>query len=88
MGKITAPRGQKANPNPHCWQNGAMSTLETPLKKELGDRTAAALAKAFGIETVGDLLHHYPRRYVARGELSDIDELTEGEEATVLAIIG
>jgi len=64
-----------------------MSTLETLLKKELGDRTAAALVKAFGIETVGDLLHHYPRRYVARGELSDIDELTEGEEATVLAEI-
>ena len=64
-----------------------MSTLETPLKKELGDRTASALAKAFGIETVGDLLHHYPRRYVARGELSDISQLLEGEEATVLAEI-
>ena len=64
-----------------------MSTLETPLKRELGDRTANALAKAFGMETVGDLLRHYPRRYVLRGELSDIAELTEGEEATVLAEI-
>jgi len=64
-----------------------MSTLETPLKKELGDRTATALTKAFGIETVGDLLRHYPRRYVVRGELSDIAELAEGEEATVLAEI-
>jgi ATP-dependent DNA helicase RecG len=35
--------------------------------------------------TVGDLLHHYPRRYVERGELTDIDALLEGEEATVLA---
>ena len=87
MGKITAPRGKKANPSPQSWQNGVMSTLETPLKKELGDRTANALAKAFGIETVGDLLHHYPRRYVARGELSDISQLLEGEEATVLAEI-
>ena len=64
-----------------------MSTLETPLKRELGGRTANALAKAFGMETVGDLLRHYPRRYVLRGELSDIAELTEGEEATVLAEI-
>jgi len=64
-----------------------MSTLETPLKKELGDRTATALTKAFGMETVGDLLRHYPRRYVVRGELSDIAELHEGEEATVLAEI-
>jgi len=64
-----------------------MSTLETPLKRELGDRTATALTKAFGIQTVGDLLRHYPRRYVKRGELSDIAELAEGEEATVLAEI-
>ena len=64
-----------------------MSTLETPLKKELGDRTATALTKAFGMETVGDLLRHYPRRYVMRGELSNILELAEGEEATVLAKI-
>ena len=64
-----------------------MATLETPLKRELGDRTANALAKAFGMETVGDLLRHYPRRYVLRGELSDIAELSEGEEATVLAEI-
>ncbi|MEY3728834.1 MAG: hypothetical protein RL315_449, partial [Actinomycetota bacterium] len=30
-------------------------------------------------------LHHYPRRYVRRGELTNIAELREGEEATVLA---
>ena len=64
-----------------------MSTLETQLNKELGDRTATALTKAFGMETVGDLLRHYPRRYVMRGELSNISELAEGEEATVLAQI-
>ncbi len=64
-----------------------MSPLETPLKRELGDRTATALSKAFGMESVGDLLRHYPRRYVVRGELSNISELAEGEEATVLAEI-
>jgi ATP-dependent DNA helicase RecG len=64
-----------------------MSSLDAPLKRDLGDRTATALFKAFGILTVGDLLRHYPRRYVLRGELSNILELREGEEATVLAEI-
>lgn len=64
-----------------------MSTLESSLAKDLGDRTAKALEKAFGMKTLGDLLRHYPRRYVARGELSDIAELADGEEATVLAEI-
>ena len=68
-------------------QNWLMSTLESSLSKDLGDRTAKALEKAFGMKTVGDLLRHYPRRYVARGELSDIAELDDGEEATVLAEI-
>jgi len=68
-------------------QNWLMSTLESSLAKDLGDRTAKALEKAFGMKTVGDLLRHYPRRYVARGELSDIAELDDGEEATVLAEI-
>ena len=63
------------------------TALGASLSRELGDRTATALKKAFGMETVGDLLHHYPRRYVVRGELSDIAELEEGEEATVLAKI-
>ena len=61
--------------------------LAAPLRGDLGDRTAKALEKAFGMQTVGDLLHHFPRRYVARGELSDIAALQDGEEATVLAEI-
>ena len=65
----------------------AMATLESPIKSVIGDKTAAALAKAFGITTVEDLLRHYPRRYIARGELSDISELHDGDEATVLAEI-
>jgi ATP-dependent DNA helicase RecG len=39
----------------------------------------------FGYLTVGDLLHHYPRRYLVRGELSNIAELNEGDEVTILA---
>lgn len=61
--------------------------FERSLAKEIGDRTANVLEKSFGMLTVGDLLRHYPRRYVVRGELSDIAELNEGEEATILARI-
>ena len=63
------------------------STLSTPLKAVLGDRTAKVLEKGLGLTTAEDLLRHYPRRYVERGELSNIDELIEGEEATILAEI-
>lgn len=59
--------------------------LETKLVDVIGDRTAKAIASEFGYLNVGDLLHHYPRRYVKRGELTNIAELREGEEATVLA---
>ena len=59
--------------------------LETKLVNVIGDRTAKAITTELGLLTVGDLLHHYPRRYVKRGELTNIAELREGEEATVLA---
>ena len=64
-----------------------MTTLDTALAAVVGDRTAKVLEKGFGLRTVGDLLRHYPRRYVERGELTDIGTLLEGEEATVLAEI-
>ena len=62
-----------------------MANLETKLVDVIGDRTAKAVAAELGYKTVGDFLHHYPRRYVKRGELTDIAKLREGEEATVLA---
>ena len=36
-----------------------------------------------GIETVGELLRHYPRRYLKKGELTPFDELQVGDQATV-----
>jgi ATP-dependent DNA helicase RecG len=59
--------------------------LTEPLVKVLGDRTAKALKKGLELETVEDLLRHYPRRYAERGELTDLASLRVGEEATVLA---
>jgi ATP-dependent DNA helicase RecG len=61
--------------------------LTTKLVDVVGDRTAKVLDTVFGYRTVADLLHHYPRRYLVRGELSDIAELNEGDEVTVLAEI-
>lgn len=62
-----------------------MATLETKLVDVIGDRTAKVVSAELGYKTVEDFLHHYPRRYVRRGELTDISQLREGEEATVLA---
>ena len=65
----------------------AEGRLTTKLVDVVGDRTAKVLDTVFGYRTVSDLLHHYPRRYLVRGELSDIAELNEGDEVTVLAEI-
>ena len=48
-------------------------------------RGAAKIEKAFGYRTVGDLLRHYPRRYVDKGSLSDLGRLTVDEHITLIA---
>ncbi|GLW62578.1 hypothetical protein Arub01_08220 [Actinomadura rubrobrunea] len=62
-----------------------MAKLDEPLRKVLGDRTAKVLAKGLDLHTVGDLLHHYPRRYATRGELTPLNDLQDGEHVTVMA---
>ncbi len=64
-----------------------MATLDTKLVDVVGDRTVKVLESAIGVKTVGDLLRHYPRRYVVRGELTDISALQEDDEVTILAEI-
>jgi ATP-dependent DNA helicase RecG len=64
-----------------------VTTLREPLTRALGPRTGKALENAFGMQTVGDLLRHYPRRYYSRGELTDLSSLREGDHVTVLARI-
>ncbi|GAA4530177.1 ATP-dependent DNA helicase RecG [Amycolatopsis samaneae] len=64
-----------------------MAGLRDKLPLLLGAKTAKALSTALSIETVSDLLRHYPRRYAERGELTDIAGLELGEHATVLARI-
>ena len=62
-----------------------MATLESRLVSIVGDKTAKVLHEHFEMTSIGDLLRHYPRRYVVRGELSDIESLIEGEEVTIFA---
>ncbi len=63
------------------------AVLGESLSKLVGDKTAKALRTGLGLETVGELLRHYPRRYYARGELTSLRELVPGEQATVQARI-
>jgi ATP-dependent DNA helicase RecG len=62
-----------------------MATIRDPLRLVIGDKAAKRLDEAFGLQTVGDLLAHYPRRYAHRGELTSLTDLQEGEHVTVLA---
>ncbi|MGH3713316.1 MAG: ATP-dependent DNA helicase RecG [Micromonosporaceae bacterium] len=62
-----------------------MATLHTPLNAVLGATTASALAKGLELETVGDLLYHFPRRYAERGQHTDIAALRVGDQVTVMA---
>ena len=50
-----------------------MITLESPVATVLGAQAKPALVKkiteGLGLRTVGDLMMHFPRRYVRTGEL-------------------
>ncbi|MFI6640978.1 ATP-dependent DNA helicase RecG [Streptomyces sp. NPDC050504] len=59
--------------------------LDEPLKKSLGGTTAKVMAEHLGLNTVGDLLHHYPRRYAERGQLTRLADLPLDEHVTVVA---
>ena len=62
-----------------------MSDLPTRIDKFLSPKTANPLRDQLGLETVGDLMHHYPRRYVERDVLTPLKDLKEGEYVTVQA---
>jgi ATP-dependent DNA helicase RecG len=64
-------------------------SMDTPLRRApgIGDKTAKVLADGLDLHTVGDLLHHFPRRYAERGEHTDLRSLVVGEEVTVMAQI-
>ena len=59
--------------------------MDSPLSMILGAAAAQDLATHLDLHTVGELVRHYPRRYLERGELSDIAGLQLGEYATLVA---
>jgi ATP-dependent DNA helicase RecG len=61
---------------------------DTRLRTAVGGRTAGPLAEHLGIETVGQLLDHYPRRYLDLDEVSTVEELIEGELVTLVVTVG
>jgi ATP-dependent DNA helicase RecG len=62
-----------------------VATLDSRLVDVVGGRTAKALSTGLGLETVGDLLRHYPRRMSERGELTDLASLRVDDDVTVMA---
>jgi ATP-dependent DNA helicase RecG len=64
-----------------------MAILADPLRLVVGDKAAKRLKAAVDLQTVGDLLGYYPRRYDTRGELTDLASLRDGEHVTVQAEI-
>jgi ATP-dependent DNA helicase RecG len=68
-----------------------MIDLDSPVTTVLGAQTKRGLAKkiteGLGLRTVGDLLHHFPRRYVKTGELTEVKQLTSGQMLTVVGEI-
>jgi len=61
-------------------------TPDSPLASVFGRSTKKrdAVIKGLGLETVGDLLAHFPRRYVETSELSDQGEPSEGQVVSVV----
>ncbi len=67
-----------------------MISMDSPVETVLGDTGTKApkIVKGLGLRTVGELVHHLPRRYVRTGELTTVDSLEEGELLTVVGQIG
>jgi ATP-dependent DNA helicase RecG len=68
--------------------------LDSPVETVLGEpkdkrsRTRnQRIVEVLGIETVGDLLRHFPRRYVETGALTSLDTLEKGQFLTVVGEI-
>jgi ATP-dependent DNA helicase RecG len=54
---------------------------------EMPKALARAVEEAFGYRTVRDLLEHYPRRYLTRGELTDLAHAKKGAVVTVVGTV-
>ncbi|RMI34693.1 ATP-dependent DNA helicase RecG [Streptomyces triticirhizae] len=66
---------------------GTVTAPHDPLASVVGGTTAKVMAAHLDLHTVGDLLHHFPRRYAERGELTSLGALPVDEHVTVVAEI-
>ena len=71
-----------------------MIDLDSPVESVLGvakGRKAQSryegITDRLGLRTVGDLLRHFPRRYLETGSLTSLDELRDGQLLTVVGEI-
>ena len=64
-----------------------MITPESPVAAVLGDSKKRAKIEKLGLRTVGDLLEHFPRRYLKTGELTKVASLEAGQQLTVVGRI-
>ena len=67
----------------HSQQYETSLTTEITYLKGVGPHRAEALNE-LGVETVGDLLYNFPRRYLDRTTVKQIAELRVGDEAVVV----
>lgn len=67
-----------------------MITLDSPVATVLGDQKKKrdGIVERLGLRTVGDLLHHFPRRYIKTGELTRLGQLQDGEMLTFSGRLG
>jgi ATP-dependent DNA helicase RecG len=64
------------------------TTLDSPIAAVLGKATPAQRKKfedGLGLRTVGDLVHHFPRRYLDTGSLTKVRDLRVGQ---FLCVVG
>jgi len=80
----------KKAPNKAGWGFDSPNTqgLNAPLTvlQGVGPRTAQSL-KPLGLETLGDLLYYFPRRYDDYSNLKPINHINYGDELTVIGTI-
>ena len=67
-----------------------MITLESPVESVLGSvkpQKRKKIVEGLGLRTVGDLLRHFPRRYLETGTLTQVEDLQEGQLLTIVGEI-
>ena len=84
-GKVAASASAEAKSRALARYAAEDSLENAPLKKYLPAPSAKAIATHLGLETVGQMLEYFPRKYLPRGELSSFAELVEGQDVTIIA---